>query len=55
MKEAHHHMHVSDDAFDAIAMALAESLRTHHMDEADISIMLHKLEEFRGEIVSNEK
>ena len=53
MKEAHHHLHITNEAFDLMSAALQESLRNAGMEESDITIMLEALEKFRGDVVSS--
>lgn len=51
MKEAHHHLHITHEAFDLMRTTLADSLRHGGMEESDITVMLEVLEKFRGEVV----
>jgi len=51
MKEAHHHLRITQEVFDLMSAALAESLRNAGMEESDITVMLEALEKFRGDVV----
>jgi hemoglobin len=54
MKEAHHHLHVTEEAFDLVAVTLGESLRQGGMEETDVAVRLEALGKFRGDVVRKE-
>lgn len=55
MKEAHQHLDVSEEAFNAIVLTMRDSLRAAGMEENDVALMLERLEGFRSDIVRSTK
>lgn len=54
MRDAHRHLNITHDAFDAMTFVLEESLRQGGMEEQDVGSMLEMLQRFRDEVVTQD-